>query len=321
MRLRLGLLTLVLAFALAQMPVNAQQPVAAVVQITYAGVQLQRANTQNWLPLPADAQAPFGIGDILRTDKTGRAFITFADASHTLLLPGTEYQLKGFDQTDKQQVNISLRLLKGRSIQLITDPAKIASYQLDLQHMTLTQPTQLFATQVQPDNSSDVIVAQGSLNVGKADATVDLQAGSGLRAMDTLGVVIPITAPNGFSFLSVTSKTCRGIANATIPGEESVAVRIGPGEDYLNLGNIPNGSQITIVGKADTGKRYLTPFLSNFGWVIANGINVESCDTIPIVPAEAQPINGVTNPSPFEMDFLTPFFGMPAQNVQFYIYQ
>ncbi len=321
MRLRLGLLTLVLAFALAQTPVDAQQPVAAVVQIIYEGVQLQRANTQDWLPLPVDAQAPFGIGDVLRTDKTGRAFITFADASQTLLLPGTEYQLEGFDQTDKQQVNIALRLLKGRSIQLITDVTKIESYQLHLEHMTLTEPTKLFATQVQADNNSDVIVAQGSLTVSKAEAKLDLQAGSGLRAIDTLGEIISLTPPQGFSFLSVTSKTCRGIANATLPGEESVAVRIGPGEDYLNLGNIPNGTQVAIVGKADTGKRYLTPFLSNYGWVIANGINVESCDTIPIVPAEAQPINGVTNPQPFEMDFLTPFFGMPVQNVQFYIYQ
>ncbi len=321
MRLRLGLMSLMLAFAFAQTPVSAQQPVAAVVQITYAGVQLQRANTQNWLPLPVDAQAPFGIGDILRTDKTGRALITFADASQTLLLPGTEYQLEGFDQTDKQLVNITLRLLKGRSVQLITDTTKIVSYRLDLQHMTIKQPTQLFATQVQPDSESDVIVAQGSLMVSKANAIVDLQAGSGLRAIDTLGEVISIAPPQGFSFLSVTSKTCRGIANATIPGEESVAVRIGPGEDYLNLGNIPNGSQVAIVGKAETGKRYLTPFLSSFGWVIANGINVESCDTIPIVPAEAQPINSVTNPAPFEMNFLTPFFGMPVQNVQFYIYQ
>ncbi len=321
MRLRLGLLTLVLAFGLAQTPVSAQQPVAAVVQITFAGVQLQRANTQDWLPLPVDAQAPFGVGDILRTDKTGRALITFVDATQTLLLPGTEYQLEGFDQTDKQQVNIALRLLKGRSVQLITDETKIASYQLHLQHMTLTKPTQLFATQVQPDTASDVIVAQGNLIVSKADASIDLQAGSGLRAMDTLGEVIPIVAPDGFSFLSVTSKTCRGVANATLPGEKSVAVRIGPGEDYLNLGNIPNDTQIAIVGKTDSGKRYLTPFLSNFGWVIANGINVDSCDTIPIVPAEAQPINGVTNPQPFEMNFLTPFFGMPVQNVQFYIYQ
>ncbi|MBI1281064.1 MAG: hypothetical protein GC179_23260 [Anaerolineaceae bacterium] len=321
MHIRLGLLSLMLTVVLAQTSVSAQQPIAASVQITFAGVQLQRANTQDWLPLPINAQAPFGVGDILRTDKTGRALIAFASASQTLLLPGSEYQLTRFEQTNQQQVKIALRLLKGRSIQWISNESMIAGYTLDLQHMTLTQPTKLFAAQVQPDNASDVIVAQGSLVVSKSNSKLNLQAGSGIRAMDQLGEVISITPPDGFSFLTVTSKTCRGIANATIPGAESVAVRIGPGEDYLNLGNIPNGSKIAIVGKADTGKRYLTPFLSSFGWVIANGINVESCDTIPIVPAEKQPINGVTNPLPFEMDFLTPFFGMPIQNVHFYIYQ
>ena len=139
--------------------------------------------------------------------------------------------------------------------------------------------------------------------------------------MDALGEVTAITAPQGFSFLSVNSTTCRGIANATLPGENSVAVRIGPGEDYLNLGNIPNGTKVPIIGAADSGSRYLTPFLSSYGWLIANGINIQSCDTIPIVPAEAQIINGVINAQPFEMDLLTPFFGTPSQNAQFYTNQ
>ncbi len=320
MRLRLGLLPLMLVFIFMPAAVSAQQPVAAVVQITYAGVQLQRANTQEWLPLPVGAQAPFGIRDTLRTDKTGRALITFGDATETLLLPNSEYQLISFDQF-KQQYNLSLSLISGRSIQRITDASAIIDYHIHLQNMTLQQPTMLFATQVEPDAFSDVIVAQGNLTANKDEQSIDLQAGSGLRAKDKLGEVVPITPPQGFSFLSVTSATCRGLANATLPGEESVAVRIGPGEDYLNLGNIPNSTKVAVVGKADSGSRYLTPFLSSYGWLIANGINVESCDNIPIVPAEAQIINGVINPESFEMDFLTPFFGTPAQNVQFYRYQ
>jgi len=321
MRLHLGLLAFMLALIFTQAATNAQQPVAAVVQITHEGVQLQRANTLDWLSLRAGAQAPFGIGDTLRTNKTGRALITFDGAAETLLLPGSDYRLEVFDQTSKQEVNISLGLLNGRSIQHITDVSAFASYKLHLQHMTLQQPTMLFATQVQSDKASDVIVAQGNLTVSKDNASVDLRAGSGLRAVDALGEVIPMVAPQGFSFLSVTSATCLGIANATIPGETSVAVRIGPGENYLNLGNIPNGTNVAVVGKADGVSRYLTPFLSSYGWLIANGINVESCDNIPIVPAETQIINGVINPEPFEMDLLTPFFGTPSQNVQFYSYQ
>jgi hypothetical protein len=321
MHVRLRWFPLVLVLLLLQAPVSAQQPVAAVIQITFAGVQLQRANTEGWLPLPVDAQAPFGIGDTLRTDKTGRALITFVDAAQTLVMPGTEYKLEAFDQTDKQQINITARLLKGRTIQQIIDASKVASYQVNLQHMTLQKPTALFATQVLPDASSDVIVAQGSLTASKGTDAVKIQAGNGLRATDTLGEIRPITPPQGFSFLSVTSKTCVGTANATLPGEESVAVRIGPGEDYLNLGNIPNGSPVPVIGKAESGQRYLTPYLSSFGWMIANGIILSSCDTIPIVPAVAQPIDGVINPQPFEMDLLTPFFGTPAQNVQFYVYQ
>ncbi len=321
MHLRLRLLFLLIVFLSVQALAKAQQRIAAVVEITYQGVALQRANTEVWLPLPVGAQAPFGIGDTLRTDKTGRALLTFGEAAETLLLPNSEYHLDTLEQTDNEQLTLSVRLITGRSIQHILDASQLASYQLNLQHMTLQQPTLLFATQVERDFASDVIIAQGSVELSQNGSTMTLQAGSGLRAADTLGEIISITPPQGFSFLAVTSATCRAIINATIPGETSVAVRLGPGEGYLNLGIIPNDTQVAILGKTDDGFRYLTPYLSSFGWLIANGIILQSCDNIPIVPAAAQVINGVTNPQSFEMDLLVPFFGTPSQNIRFYNYE
>lgn len=325
MYVRVGLLILMLGGLFTQTPLAAQQPMAAVVQITFAGVELQRANTEAWLPLPVGAQAPVGDGDTLRTDKTGRVLINFANTAEILLLPETEFRLETITQLDNQQIDLSATLVKGRSIQHVIVAAGIKHFQFNLQYMTVQNPEKpqpgLFAMQSRTDTSSDLIVTQGNLVVTKDKESRDLQGGTGIRATETLGDITPIVAPQGFSFLSITTATCYGVANATIPGEESVAVRIGPGEDYLNLGNIPNGSLVPIIGKADSGQRYLTPFLSNFGWIIANGINIQSCDNIPIVPAEAQPIKGVTNPEPFEMDLLTPVFGTPSQNAQFYVYQ
>ena len=321
MHLRLSLVVMSISLLLSHLPVNARQPLAAVVQITYDGVQLQRANTADWLSLPVGAQAPFGAGDTLRSDKSGRALITFSGAAVSLLLPGTEYRLVALDQTDDQKLNIELTLSKGRSIQQILDTSALGDYKLHLEYMTVEQPTALFATQARTDTGSDVIVADGTLKVTQNAASLDLPAGTGLRAKDSFGEITPISAPQGFSFLSVTSKTCRAVVNSTIPGEISVSTRLGPGEDYLNLGNIPNGTIIAIVGQTENGTRYLTPFLSNYGWLIANGIITQSCDTIPVVPAVAQPVNGVINPADFELTLLIPFFGTRAQNVEFYLYQ
>lgn len=320
MRLRLGLLFLLLVVLSVQTLAGAQSPLAAVVEITYAGVELKRVNTEVWLPLPVGAQAPFGVGDTLRTDNTGRALLTFGAAAQTLLLPLSEYQLQTFEETD-QQFALKMQLLNGRSIQHLTDPALVSTYQLDLQHMTLEQPNDLFATQVQVDTTSDVIVARGEIRLNKGQDELELQAGNGLRAVETFGEVVKITPPQGFSFLSVTSDTCRGLVKATIPGETSVSVRLGPGEGYLNLGNIPNDTIVPIIGKADVGGRLLTPYLSTYGWLIPSGIVLQSCRNLPLVPAEKQVIYGVVNPASVEMDMLVPFFGTPTENSRFYSYE
>lgn len=299
---------------------QAQQPLAAVVEITYAGVELKRVDTDEWLPLPVGAQAPFGEGDSLRTDRTGRALLNFGEAAQTLLLPLGEYQLQMFEETD-EQFTLNLRLINGRSIQQIIDPNLIRLYQLDLQHMTLGQPNGLFATQVQPDIASDVIVAQGGIQLNKGQESITLEAGSGLRAGESLGEIVAITPPEGFPYLSVTFDTCRGLVKATIPGETSVSVRLGPGEGYLNLGNIPNDTIVPIIGKADVGERLLTPYISTYGWLIPTGIVLQSCDNLPLVPAEKQIIYGVVNPASFEMDLLVPFFGTPTENNRFYSYE
>lgn len=320
MRFRLGVLVLLLTVLSVQALAKAQQPLAAVVEITYAGVELKRANTDVWLPLPVGAQAPFGVGDTLRTDKTGRALLSFDAAAETLLLPLSEYLLQTFEETD-QQFMLRLQLLNGRSIQRINDATRISSYQLNMQHMTLEQPTELFTTQVQPDTASDVIVAQGNITLNKGQDSLRLEAGSGLRAAETFGEVVEIIPPQGFSYLSVTSDTCRGLIKATIPGETSVSVRLGPGEGYLLLGNIPNDTTVPIIGEADVGGRLLTPYLSTYGWLIPSGVMLQSCDNLPVVPAEKQIIYGVVNPTSFEMDLLVPFFGNPTENSRFYSYE
>ena len=51
---------------------QAPQEMAAVLTVVHGEVMLRRANTEEWLPLPAGASGPIGRGDEVRTDATGR---------------------------------------------------------------------------------------------------------------------------------------------------------------------------------------------------------------------------------------------------------
>ncbi|MEZ4670018.1 MAG: hypothetical protein R3E39_19105 [Anaerolineae bacterium] len=313
------LLLFLLLFSL-QFGIVAQQPYAAVLEVIYPGVEIQLFGTSNWLPLAAGAQAPLTTGDKLRTDQDGRALIQYADAAQTLVLPRTEFEVSRFEQKDDTGLIIDTHLSTGRSIQRLLPTGTTAIFELNTLLMTITHPTAIFAAQADDDGSNAVIVAEGSALVTGTESEVTLRSGEGLTAAPTLGEVIHLKTPYRFSYLSVTADVCMGDVQATLPNTDSVFVRVGPGEDFRGLGQIPNGEKIAILGKTEAGKRYLTPFLSGFGWVIDNGIILQNCRDLPTLPAVAQTVTSVRNVQPRELEFLQPFFGSPEEDKWFYIY-
>lgn len=299
---------------------RAQQPYAAVIEVLYPGVEIKRASTDEWLTLSAGAQAPLGSGDRLRTNTDGRALISFSTAAQTLLLPKSEYAVVRFEQNSDNSYDLEARLLQGRSIQRLLSVEALADYQLNTEHLSVVQPTDLFAAQAELGLASAVIVGEGSVRLTAPDADITLAAGEGVQANPLPGEVIRLAVPYRFSFLSVTANVCLGVVQATLPNMESVFVRVGPGEDYRGLGQISNSEKIAILGMIENGRRYLTPYLSGFGWVIANGIITQNCTDLPVLPGAVETVNSVRNAQPLELEFLQPFFGSPEEDTWFYIY-
>lgn len=297
---------------------HAQQPYAAVMEVLSAGVEIQRVGTDQWLKLSAGAQAPLGTGDSLRTTSDGRALISFADAAQTLVLPSSEVVVTRFEEDTANSLIIDTHLTTGRSIQRQLASSLTTVLQLTTAQFTVTQPGALFAAQADA-TSSAVIVGEGSAVITGTDAEVTLQAGEGLTAAPALGEVIKLSAPYRFSFLTVTSEVCMGTALATLQDMESVFVRVGPAEDYRGLGQIPNGTKVAILGMTENGQRYRTPYLSGFGWVIANGIILNNCKDLPVLPNTAESVNSIRNAQPIELEFLQPFFGTPEEDTWYYI--
>jgi hypothetical protein len=320
MRLRILKVLLLVCLIGVHNSARAQQPNAAVIEILYPGVELKRADTGDWLKLVVNSQSPLGAGDSLRTNDDGRALISFSTAAQTLLLPKSEYTILNFEQNSDNTYDIEARLLQGRSIQRLLSADTVATYQLQTEHITVSQPAALFALQVEPGLASAVIVGSGSALIATPDAEISLATGEGLQAAPTPGEVITLAAPYRFSFLSVTAEVCLGVVQATLPNTDSVVVRAGPGENYPRLGKIPNGAQIAILGMIENGKRYRIPFLSGFGWVITNGVIPQNCDDLPILPGTAETVNSIRNAQPLELAFLQPFFGSPEEDTWYYIY-
>src|SRR5512134_17597 len=88
---------------------SAQDEYAATLEVLNAGVEVQRVNTVN--PIAVEVEAIVGVGDIIRTDDTGQARITFfADGTDATLEPNTEYRIVKF-QADDQDFQLTVEAL------------------------------------------------------------------------------------------------------------------------------------------------------------------------------------------------------------------
>src|SRR5436190_2257366 len=90
---------------------------AATLEVLAAGVEVQRVNTTNWIDVKIEAIV--GVGDTIRTDKTGKARITFfSDGVDTELQENTEYRITQFEGQDTS-FKIGAEVVVGQTVQRI----------------------------------------------------------------------------------------------------------------------------------------------------------------------------------------------------------
>ncbi len=318
LKLRLGCWVLLWTLVLSQGVAAQSGQLSAVLQVTHAGVELKRVNTVEWLSLPEDAQAPLTEGDWLRTDGSGRALIRLDDAAQLVLLPNSELYLAQF-RTDDGYV-VAMTLERGRLVQQ-TGSGLMMDYMLQAGEAEIVTSLSQFAVQVDPEQHTMLIVAEGQGQFVFQSTTYSIYRGFGVRMLDAkVSALTPLNSPLGFSQLVGQLDGCDGVVDATLPGLDGVYVRVGPGENFNGLGVIPDGQAVRLLGVGEIGGRYLVPYLSGFAWIVTNGV-VTDCQNLPILPPDEQFVDSVINPTDDELNLLEPFFGLPQGDQWFYRYE
>lgn len=312
--LLIGAICLIMAIA------QAQTEYAALLRVDNGRVQILRANTQEWITLPVGAQAPFGVGDVVRTDFFGRAWITLLDESATVfVLPTSDLTLLTFSATDDQRATVQFTQ-QGRVIYQVADHDRFADFRISTDHLTITQPADLFAVQVLPTQTSVVIGAGRATitdNTGNTRTAITATDNIGVRGTPVgLSAPIRLTPPTTFAQLDGVLDGCIGVIQAR--NQQNLNVRVGPSERYDVIGTIPNGQTVPLMGVSPNRERYRVVYKSHFGWILALEVR-NRCDNLPVYgynTLERQ--YGVLTPSEDELRLLAPFFGTPADDDWFY---
>jgi hypothetical protein len=262
-------------------PVAAQNELAATLEILSAGVEVQRVNTSLWLPVKVEAIV--GVGDMIRTDATGLARITFfADGVDTEIEPNTTYKITRFEG-DENTFNIEAEVLVGRTTQRLNRLLDAnSSYDINTPGMTMVARGTAFAVRVEETGRSAMLVSEGTVGADNDTASAAVPPGYGIRG--ALGSQLSdVVRATSFEGLDSALDGCQ--TSISTPDDVSLNVRIGPGLDFPVIGMTSASEIDDLMGVTESTAWYRLSFRGGFGWILSSTAQVTSnCAGLRVFP-------------------------------------
>lgn len=255
---------LFISLCLSPLLIQAQNELAATLEVLVAGVEVQRVNTVNWIAV--NVEAIVGVGDLIRTDATGHARVTFfADGVDTELLPNTTYGIQQF-AGDDTQFTIQAEVLVGQTIQRLERLLNAgSSYDITTPTMTLAARGTEFAIRVEEEGRAAMLVTEGIVNAANEGDAASVPPGFGIRAEENLSDVVAATT---FDELDAALDGCT--AALSTDDDVSLNVRVGAGTEFPRVGTI-DASEITLfMGASASGDWYRIGYRGGFGWILSS---------------------------------------------------
>jgi len=255
------ILVIVLLSALGTLYAQSNE-LAATLEVLSAGVEVQRVNTSNWIEVKIEAIV--GVGDTIRTDKTGKARITFfSDGVDTELQENTEYRITRFDGQDTS-FNIGAEVVVGQTVQRI---GRIldnnSSYDITTPSMALAARGTEFVIRVTDTGRAATLVTKGVVKADAESATADVPPGYGIRG-DKGKPLSEVVQATTFDQLDSALDGCT--ASIKVDGDFSLNIRQGADLSFPIVGTIAPTVIDRFFGKA-APNWYRVPFRGGYGWV------------------------------------------------------
>lgn len=293
------------------------QELAAIMSVRYDGVQVRRANTEAWLPLSSGAAMPFGSGDSVRTNTTGRVSIRFA-GGEVLVLPETEFTLDLYTPLPTQGQIEWQASLSGVMVQRWNRHPE--RYSLQTTDGLLTQAGEVSAVWSLPEQFDTVAVHRGEGVVTINGEALQIPATRTAWLDPNAPQVVALDYPLNAARLEAELLGCPAIIDTV--GKIGVLVRRGIGRFNERLGLIPYGATVNAMAINASGYWVRIQYKAGFSWIVEDAVDMD-CPDLPRVSDQTPPerISSVINPSDAEIALLEPFFQTPLQDTFFYQYR
>lgn len=252
----------------------AQNELAATLEVLSGGVEVQRVNTAN--PIQVEVASVVGVGDIVRTNETGEARITFfADGTDTVLKSNTEFRIVAFEEISEEDFLLTIEVIAGQTVQRLERVLGANStYDVQTPGMTLAARGTEFSIRVEYNGRSAMLVREGTVAAEADESDVaHVPANYGVRAPSD-GELSDVVLASTFAQLDAALDGCS--ASVTTIDDVSINVRTGPSMELDNVGIIADGDIDLFMGVSESGDWYRIPFGDEYGWILSSNARVSS---------------------------------------------
>ncbi len=287
----------------------AQDNLSAVIDIRYEGVEIKRVDSELWFPLPQNALAFIGAGDVIRTDATGRVDIQFGESANLLLLSNSDFTIRSLSSSNDGLVLDSV--VNGNAVIQTQEDNSFSSFTLQLNDLTITSAANLMSVWSFDDATDAVTVAEGTATIVANDTDITIPAESGFLAEPDRTEAIQFEPEWNSAALEAGLYGCPGVS----PGNVSLLVRTGPGQGFVAMEALEVNSTVPLMAQTESSGWTRIQFLTGFGWVQSLALTTD-CTDLPILPNTVPEEKYITvvNVTNEEIDILRPFFQSPGTN-------
>jgi hypothetical protein len=264
----------------------AQSELAATLEVLSGGVEVQRVNTEQWIPVQVEAIV--GVGDRIRTDGSGRANIVyFADGTETEILPDTEYSIDTFEGTE-EAFNLSVSVLGGQTIQRLNRLLDASSsYDVNTPGMQLVARGTEFRVRVEDSGRGAMLVSEGNVDANAEGDSANVPTSFGIRSAEGEELSDVVQAST-FEALDSALDGCA--MEVTTEDDVRLNVRIGPAVGFSRVGTLAADEITLAMGIMESGDWYRIDFRGGFGWILSSTAVVEeSCSGLRTFPVDYGP--------------------------------
>lgn len=283
MKIKVGLLFILFIIVLPILSFAQSSQLAATLEVLAGGVEVKRVNTENWIAV--NLEAIVGVGDLIRTDETGQARITFfSDGVDTDILPNSEFSIDTFESGSTQDAfTLEVSVLLGQTVQRLGRVLDSnSSYDVNTPGMTLAARGTQFRIRVEDNGRAGMLVSEGVVNAEDSGTSADVPPEFGIRSAvdDNLSDVVRAST---FEQLDAALDGCT--VTVTTVDDVRLNVRLSPSVDAFRVGTIAADEIDILYGINQSGGWYRVMFNDGFGWILSSSASVESaCAGLRVFP-------------------------------------